>query len=42
MVAYKQQRGRTDFSNPISCTSDRQTAFSKFWFFRLSLANWRK
>jgi len=25
----KQQRSRTDFSSPISCTSDCRTAFSK-------------
>jgi len=33
VVWNKQQSGRTDFSSPISCTADRWTAFSKFWFF---------
>jgi len=40
-VWNRQRRGRTDFSSPISCISDRRTAFSKFWFFQLSSANWR-
>jgi len=40
-VWNKQQRSQTDFSSPISCTSDRRTAFIKFWFFQPSLANWR-